>query len=296
MWTGALRRVAAGTADVIAETYHEWRADRTLRLGASLAYYGLFALVPLVSLAVLLASLIFSQSEVQSYVSEQLAETFGVEANRLSAEISAELADSGGRFGLGLFGAATLVVAGSFLFVALQDALNVIFGIPPRYGIADSVRRRFVSFAVVVLTGSLLVAVLAVQTVAGLIEALLPGDVPVLETLADLVGVATTGVLGTLLLAVLFRVLTSSVVRWRYALAGSALIALAMAVGAWALSIYFERFGVGSAAGAAGGLFAVLVFMYYEAQILLAGAELVKVAQRRALLGGMLTDESRHDS
>ena len=154
------------------------------------------------------------------------------------------------------------------MFVAVGDALNVIFELPLRRGIENWFRRRLLSFGIVLIAGSLLVLALAVQAVTGLVESLLGDGQPGLQRVADAVGIAVSAVLGTLVLTVLLRLLTFSTVPWRYALVGSVITALGLAVGAWGIGV----------------VFALLFFIYLEAQILLAGAELTNVMWRRGML------------
>ena len=78
--------------------------------------------------------------------------------------------------------------------------------------------------------------------------------------------------------------MTYSQVPWRYAFVGSLLTAVGLAIGGWALGLYFSTIGAASPAAAMGGVLVVLVFLYYEAQILLAGAELTNVIWRREAL------------
>lgn len=64
---------------------------------------------------------------------------------------------------------------------------------------------------------------------------------------------------------------------WRAALIGAAVTAAFVAVGTWALGEYIERIGDSSLAGAAGATVLVAVWIYYTAQILLAGAVMTRV-------------------
>ena len=72
------RAYTLGTA-----TYHEWRMHRTIRLGAGIAYYGLFALVPILALSLAVAGLVVSDAEVQAYLDGRLVEVFGPRGRRL---------------------------------------------------------------------------------------------------------------------------------------------------------------------------------------------------------------------
>lgn len=271
------RRVAPTVAtvkDVLRHTYEQWRRDRTVRLGAGLAYYGLFALVPLLTLGVVLAGLVFSQEEVQAFVAQQLGDALGIDADAVATAIATRLDDASLSAGLGVIGAVSLLIAASFVFVALQDALNVIWHVPVRSGIRRTVREHLLAFGVVLAFVALLVVTLAVQSVLGLLSSLLPGHSELVRGALDAVASLA---LVTGAIAVLFRVLPRSEVEWRHALVGGVLTALLLSAGTWVISAYLERFAARSVTGAAGGVLLVLLWIYYEAQILLVGAELTKV-------------------
>jgi membrane protein len=271
--------------NLLGQTYERWSDDRTIRLGAGVAYYGLFAVVPLVTLSIALAQVVFSESEIQSFLENTLTSLFGSDAAQATDGIVEKLESTGTTTGLGLFGILSLIAATSILFVALQDALNVIWGVPPTRGIGHVVRRYGLAYLVVLLAGSLLLAALAVQAIDGLAEKLIPGEWTVIEDVAGLISIVGSWGLGIGLLAVLFRVLPQASVTWRVALIGAAVAAACLAVTTWALGVYIQRVGSVSLAGAASTLVLVTVWIYANAQIVLAGAVMTRV----------LTDESAPD-
>jgi membrane protein len=275
-WLRARVRILTAT---LAETYREWRSDRCIRLGAGLAYYGLFALVPLLTLTIALAGVVFNIDEVQDFLAEPLARLLGADID----DVAATLADQiNGRLvtQLGLIGVGSLLVAASLVFAALQDALNVIWGVPYQAGLEQAVRRRLISFSVVLLTGGALIASLAAQAVVSLLGGLLPADAVAIAatTLANgLLPVAIAAVA----LALIFRLLPHAAVEPRAAVVSGVVTAVVMAAGLLVVGWYLSRFGASSVQGAAGSVFVVLTAIYAQSQIMLAGAELSKVLTRR---------------
>ncbi len=87
-------------------------------------------------------------------------------------------------------------------------------------------------------------------------------------------------VLTLIIFAFNYRYLSDIRMAWRDVLRGAAITALLFAIGRHIISLYLNRFGVGSAYGAAGSLIAVLLWVYYSAQIFFFGAELIKVIAR----------------
>ena len=247
------------------------------------AYYGLFAIVPLLTLAILVAGLLFTRQEVASYVDDRLQDLLEVQSADVGARIAAELDAPGFGAGLGFVGLGSLLFAASLVFLALQDALNIIWDEPVRHGVRHTLGRRAFAFLIVLATGAVLVGSLAVQAVAGLLDALVPGR-SILQDVVDVLGLVAEWWLAALVIAVLFRYLPNKRVEWRFVVPGGAITALFLAIGTWAIGVYLSRFAVSSLTGAAGAVLLLLVWIYYEAQILLAGAQLTKVLATRQSL------------
>lgn len=261
---------------IVLDTYGSWRNDRTIRLGAGLAYYGLFSLASVLTLSLGIIRLLGQRSEVEGYLSERFEDAFGdigVEA----AELITEQLDGSAGAQLGLIGLGSLLVTGSLFFLALEDALNQIWGVPVRSGIRSTIRRRLVAFLVLFAAALTLVASLTVQTVTSLLESFVPNSVVGFSAVSTLV----TSLLSWSLLAgavvLLFRFLPSAEVPWRPAIVSGVASAALLVIGTALVGRYLRTFGGSSLSGAASSVLAVLVWIFFEAQILLAGAQLSKV-------------------
>ena len=75
----------------------------------------------------------------------------------------------------------------------------------------------------------------------------------------------------------LFRYLPDTRAPWSAALIGGATTTLLVAVGTSAIGFYLRHFGGSSVTGATGGVVLLLLWIYYEAQIILVGAEFTRV-------------------
>ena len=263
--------------DLLVKTYERWRDDRTIRLGAGVAYYGIFTVIPLVTLSIALAQAVFSEAQVQSFLENALTSLFGSDASQVADTVVEKLSSSATASAVGLVGILSLVGATSILFVAVQDAMNVIWGVPPTHGFRNVVRRYGLAYLLVLLAGSFLFGALAVQAIGGLAEQLIPGQLVVLEDLAGLISVLASWALGIGVLALLLRILPRATVPWRAALIGAAVAAACIAVSTWALGEYIQRVGSGSLAGAAGAVVLMAAWIYAVAQIFLAGAVMTMV-------------------
>jgi membrane protein len=295
VFADGVRHVARGAWNLGVETYGQWRVHRTIRIGAGLAYYGLFALVPMLAVALALAGLVISQDDVRSYLTDQLSEVFGVDADVVARALAGVLDETGTLAGLGLVGAASLLLTASLLVVALQDAFNTIWERPVRPGLRQSVVRRLVAFVVVAGAGAVIIVSFAINAVTGLLGQLVP-DVPIVTSLQEMIGLATSWALAIGVVALLFRYLTDIRVPWRAALVGGAVTAVMLAVGTVLVGAYLRRFASSSLVGATGSVFLVLLWIYYEAQIVLVGAEFTRVVSTRSLGSSLGPDGSTSTS
>ncbi|HYN31951.1 MAG TPA: YihY/virulence factor BrkB family protein, partial [Ilumatobacteraceae bacterium] len=182
----------------------------------------------------------------------------------------------------GVVGAVSLVFTSSLLVLALQDALNTIWEVPVQVGLRTTLTRRVLAFLVVVGAGAVLVVSFALNAVTALFARMVP-DVAVVESLGELIGTAATWALGIGVIALLFRFLTDVRVPWRSVLPGAAVTALGVAIGTMAIGAYLRRYAASSVLGATGSVFLVLIWIYYEAQIILAGAEFTRTLAQRGV-------------
>ncbi len=264
------------------DTYEQWRDHRTIRLGAGIAYYGLFALVPLLALALAIAGLVISRGDVQSYLTERISEWLGIDADNVARALTDALDGTGTLTGLGVLGAASLFLTASVLVVAVQDAFNTIWERPVRPGLRHTVMRRLLAFAVVAGAGAVVVASFVLNAVAGLLSRLIP-DAAFVESLEELFGVATSWVLGIGVITLLFRFLTDADIPWRAALVGGAATAAVLAVGTVLVGAYLQRYAASSLVGVTGSVFIVLLWIFYVGQIVLVGAEFTRVLTLRGI-------------
>ncbi len=279
------RDVVARVKAVLTLTYGEWQAHRTIRLGAAVAYYSLFAAVPVLVLTVIFAGIFVSRDDVQAYLAEQISRIFGADDSEVATSLAATFDDLDPTAGLGLVGAGSLVLAATLVVVALQDAFNAIWELPVRSGLRVSIVRRVFAFLVVLAFGAVIVLSLALNAVTSLLDGLVP-DVPLLRSLSELVGFAGAWTLGIGAVTLLFRYVTTVRVPWRAAIIGGTVTALLIAGGTVLIGAYLRRYGASSVAGAAGAVLLVLIWLYYEAQILLAGAEFTRVLSDRRRRSG----------
>lgn len=266
----------------------KWNADRAPRLAAALAYYATFSLAPLILVTIWMAGLLFGDVTAQGYLLEQIKQIFGSEsANFVQGMIAARQSSSSTLLGLVML--AGLFFGATGLFYGMQDALNTVWCLPPEpprtfwRALLGVVTDRAVSFVMVLASGGLLIAALAIGALLTILDPLIGVLQPRSATLLTIVNLLISFGSTALLFAVFYRVLPETRVRWRDVCLGSLSAALLFTVGRFVLSVYLTYINVRTIFGAASSLVAILIWVYYSAQIFLYGAEVSYLdAQRHA--------------
>jgi membrane protein len=267
---------------LLKETAQAWDEDNVSRLAASLAYYTLLSIAPLVVLSVAVAGLALGQAAAREHIAGELGAIVGASAGSAVKAI-AENAQAPGSGILSIaVGLVVLLFGASAVFGELQAALNTVWEVAPKpgRGLWGMVKDRIFSFAIVLAVAFLLLVSLvlsAALTWAGhAFSYWLPGGAPLWFVLNFLISFAVV----TLLFAVLFKVIPDVKIQWRDVWLGATVTAGLFTLGKLLLGQYLGTAGVSSAYGAAGSLIALVIWVYYSAQILLVGAEFTEAYGR----------------
>jgi membrane protein len=264
---------------LIKETYLRWSDDKVPRLGAALAYYTVFSIVPLLIIVIGIAGLVFGEEAAQTYIMTQVQSLVGPQ----SAEALEEMLKTANKpsYGYTATGIAlvTLLVGASGVFAQLQDALNDIWKVEPKSGrgIIGLIKDRFLSFLAVLGTGFLLLVSLVVSAILSAAGKFVSGWLPAPEAVLHAVNLVVSFAVITVLFAMMFKFLPDARIDWNDVWIGAALTSLLFTIGKFLISLYLGKADIGSAFGAAGSFVIVLVWVYYSSQLLLFGAEFTAV-------------------
>jgi len=264
---------------LLKQTFTEWSEDKAPRLAAALAFYTVISLAPLLLIAITIAGLVFGQQAAQGQIVEQLQ---GLVGKDIAATIQTMLKGSNQPAVSNLasvISIATLVFGASGVFAQLQDALNTIWGVAPKpgRGVKGVIKVRFLSFAMVLVIGFLLLVSLALSAGLAILGAFLSALVPGLITLWQVVNFLISFAVIALLFAALYKVLPDVKIAWSEVWLGATITALLFELGKFLLGLYFSRSTISSTYGAAGSFVILLLWAFYSAQILLFGAEFTQV-------------------
>ncbi len=251
--------------------------DNVTKLSASLAYYTIFALTPLLLIIIASASLFFGDKlNPGNELFEQINNYIGEAATRQlqSFVVNANLSGKS-TFGL-LVGIGTLVIGSTAIFIEIQDSINLIWEVKaiPKKGWLKMLVNRLLSFSLIVSLGFLLLVSLVVNSVIVALGNEISKYIPEVSTL--MMNLATRGVtlaVVTCIFAIIFKVLPDVIIKWKSALIGALFTAILFIIGQALIGIYIQKGNPGSAFGAAGSIIIILLWIYYSAMILYFGAE-----------------------
>jgi membrane protein len=269
--------------DTFVQVGREWSADRVPRLAAALAYYALFSLAPLLVVALGVAGFFLGAEAARGELVAQFRSLIGVPGAMAVENLLASTGSPGKGVIAAILGFATLLLGASGVFGELQGAMNSIWNVKPKPGAGWKIflRRRFLSFAMVLGSGFLLLVSLVMTAALSAAGRYLTTVAPSVELLWS----TLNGILGLFLpatlFALIFRLIPDAKVPWRDAWTGALFTAALFALGRAAIGYYLGRGAIDSTYGAAASLVAVVLWVYYSAQILFLGAELTQVLEKR---------------
>ena len=251
--------------------------DRGPSMGASLAYYTLFSLAPLLLIVIAVVGAVFGGDAARGQIFAQIASLVGTAAAGAVEQLIVSADQPAQGWMASALGVVLMLVGATTVFAELQSSLDQIWRAPapaPTNGLWALLRSRLLSFGLILGVGFLLIVSLVVS--AGM-AAFSAWWSPWFETW-KLVGVALDGVINVVLLTALFAMIYKWMPRvrvaWRDVLVGAACTAVLFVLGRALIGLYIGQSSVASAFGAAGSVVAVMVWIYYSAQIFLIGAEL----------------------
>ena len=254
--------------------------DDAFNLGAALAYYTVFSFAPMLVVATAIASYFLGPEAINGQLDNELSGLLGEDAAASLQRIVSNAYRSGETFWATLISTGTLIFAATGVFSNLKISLNKIWAIKPTptSGIISFIFTRLLSFGFVVGLGFLLMTSL-------LLNALVIGFMDQLATFLPAIGpmmlAVTSWVLTTfvtaLIFALLFRYLPDAKARWRDIWAGAIFTALLFGLGRFLIGFYIGNSDFSSTYESAGALITLLVWTYYNSQILFLGAEFTAV-------------------
>lgn len=264
---------------ILKKTVVSFLADNGLKLSASLSYYTIFALGPVLVITISLAGIFYGRDAVQGKLYGQINNLIGNDAALQLQQIIKNVEYSQFQTTGIIIGIVMLLVGASGVFTEMQDSINTIWSVKakPKKGWLKFIRNRLLSFSLVISIGFILLVSLVISALLEAVNQQLTRIFPeTIVVLAYILNLLIVLFVIAALFMVIFKVLPDATISWRDTFRGALFTSILFMVGKFLISFYISRSNIGSTYGAATSLIIILLWVYYSSAILYIGAEFTK--------------------
>lgn len=265
---------------LLREAAKEFSSDNVVKLSASLAYYTVFSIGPLLLVIISLAGLFVEKTRITGSVYGQMQEFIGKQGADQIISIMEQMQRENMAAKFSIIGIVLLVFGATTVFADIQDSINYIWSIraKPKKGWLKFLKNRLLSFSMIVGIGFLMIVTLLINTLTDLLTGKLQeyfANEAVL--LFKIFNVLLLFTITSLLFAVVYKVLPDAKIRWKDAFVGATFTSLLFLIGKFLIGLYLGQSNIANTYGAAASIIIVLSWVYYSSIILYFGAEFTKV-------------------
>jgi membrane protein len=265
---------------VLRQAGSEFLTDNGMKLSASLSYYTIFSLGPVLILLISFAGILFGKDAVKGKLFYQINGLVGNSAALQIQQIIQNIEQSQYTTSGAILGIIILIIGATGVFAEIQDSINYIWSLKakPKKSWLKLLINRLLSFSLIVSFGFILMVSLAIHAVMDLLYdtlARLFKDTIVL--IFQAVNYVILFAVITTLFAIIFKVLPDGKIRWRDSYVGAVFTAILFMIGKFLIGFYLGQSSIGDTFGAAASIIIILVWVYYSSIILYFGAEFTKV-------------------
>ncbi|MEO6819875.1 MAG: YihY/virulence factor BrkB family protein [Ginsengibacter sp.] len=268
-----------GLWKVLKCSFKSFGPDKITKKSASLSYYTVFSIGPMLIVIIFAAGLFFGREAVEGTVYGQIKSFVGSDAAIQIQQMIKNASINGKKDFAAVIGIIALLIGATTIFSDMQDSINDIWGLKPnpKKGIMQMVFSRILSFGVIGSLAFLLLVSLVISTLMDRFSARIQSQFPDLSVgFLYIINLAITFSVITVLFGIIFKVLPDAKIKWVDVLSGSIATALLFMLGKFGISYYISSSNISDSYGAAGSLVILLLWIYYSSIILYFGAEFTK--------------------
>jgi membrane protein len=275
-------------SSLLLDAFNAWSADNAGHLGAALAYYALFSIAPILVVVIGIVGLVYGPSAAQGRIAPWLAQFLGSEGARAAQFMVAQASSPTDGIVATVVGIFGILLGASAVVNDLRNSLNVIWKVnsctTQTTSVLAAIRDMFSArlYAFVIVLGFGVVSVLAVVTAAVIaaVGAHFRGSLPLPELALQALSFIVAMALTTTMFTLVYKTVPDACVSWGDAVIGAMVTALLFNLGGVLLSMFVGKMAA-SLFGAAGSVIALLLWVYYSAQLFFFGAELTRIFANR---------------
>ncbi len=262
--------------NILLSTVKGFSTDNLMYHSAAIAFYTIFSLPAILILVISIAGFFFGDEAVSNEVVTQIDGLVGKDSAKDIQDIIKNSSQSASSTWAQIVGIGTLLFGATTVFISLQSALNAIWSVKakPEKNILKFVVNRFLSLAMVVSIGFLLMVSLLLDAILALfMDYMLANFKDIMVYVAEIVNIVISIGVMTCMFGLIFKFLPDAEIKWKDVWIGALVTSLLFVVGKFLIGLYLGNSDLGSTYGAAGSVIILLVWVYYSTVILLFGAE-----------------------
>jgi membrane protein len=263
---------------VLVESLTSWIDHRASSKGAALAFYTLFSITPILVLAIAVAGYVFGVNAARGEIVAQVQGMVGPNGAQAIQALLAAARDPVSGLVATIVASVLLLLGATSVFAELKGSLDELWGVgkPNQSGFSVLLKTQLLSFGMVLALAFLLLVSLVVSAALTLLEQRAGGILGNAGgVLAAISSIISFGVIACMF-AIIYKTLPDAPLTWRDVWVGAAVTAGLFSLGKYVIGLYLGNSGVASSFGAAGSLIALLLWVYYSAQIFFMGAEFTR--------------------
>mgnify|MGYP003965605347 CR=1 FL=1 len=263
----------------VKEVISHFNDSNAFQKGASLVYYAVFSLLPIIMIMTSLLGLFFGQQAVSGGIYAQFKGTLGEEAAMQIQDLIANQHSNHNSIITTIIGFATLGLSASGMFTQIHNSFNDIWEVieKPRNTILNYFSKRLISLATLIFLFSILLISASINSFLLKHSHYLAASYQLYYQYEHIISFVLTG----FAFAAMYKFLGNAIIKWKVVLLGGFVVTLLFMLGKIAIGIYIGHSHLSSTFGSASVLALVLVWVYYTSQIIFFGASLIKILSQR---------------
>lgn len=261
---------------LIKTTVIAWSDDYAPSMGAALAFYTLFSIAPLLLIVLSITGFVFGAEAARGEIAGQLQNLMGEQSALTVQALLQNVNKPSDGIVATIVGVLLLLIGATTVFGELQSALDRIWRAPERppiRSIISFLRSRLLSFGMIFGVGFILMVSLIFNAALSVVSQWWSLQFKEWFIILNSVNLVFDFAMTTAMFALIYKYIPSVKIRWSEVWIGALITAALFTVGKFLIGLYMTTSAVASGFGAAGSVVALLVWVYYSAQIFLLGAE-----------------------
>ncbi len=275
-----MKKKISGVLTYLKQVFTEFSEDNILKYSASLAYYTIFSLAPMLIVIISLSGYIFGRDAMEGHIYAQIKDLVGAEAALQIQDIIKNIHVTGKGFFASVISIVVLIIGATSIFGEIQDSLNKIWGLKIKTNKTwwKLIINRLLSFSLIVSIGFIMIVSLALNAVISAFGNYIGRYLTNFSVLfIQVTDNILTFIATTFLFALMFKVLPDAKIKWKDVLIGGLITSFFFTLGRFGIGYYLGQSNLATVYGAAGSVVIIMVWVYYSAVILYLGAEFTKV-------------------